>query len=231
MSTTSDAVPVVENHGNTAADAIVVENVAGVEVDPQVTTSDGTGNIKNSSNKRRKLSSVMHTGDNGAKATLHLQTSTAEALTNLMGTVRMFNADKGWGFIDGDTVGSDIFLHAKHILGDVPTFWIGHQANTKDREKAARAPQEQVRVTFDLTKSSNGKPQAVNVRLLFPLEGKGPTNTDSKGNGQAPDNLHELDRTCSSPTCANCGSTVAARLGIMMCPICRHPLPPDLLSM
>merc|ERR1712096_222850 len=54
----------------------------------------------------------------------------------MTGTIRMFNADKGWGFIDGDSVGGDIFLHSKHFLGEVPSFWIGHKSSTKDRDKA-----------------------------------------------------------------------------------------------
>lgn len=88
----------------------------------------------------------------------------------LAGTVRIFNADKGWGFILGDTVGGDIFLHSKHMLGNPPRFYIGHKSNTKDKEKAARLPEHSVRVTFDLSTSGDGKPQALNVRIVSGLD-------------------------------------------------------------
>uniref|UniRef100_A0A7S0API2 CSD domain-containing protein n=1 Tax=Pyrodinium bahamense TaxID=73915 RepID=A0A7S0API2_9DINO len=138
----------------------------------------------------------------------------------LVGTIRMFNADKGWGFIDGDTAGKDIFLHAKHIVGSVPSFWIGHKMTTKDRDKAPRSPASPVRVAFDLALSAGGKPQAVNVRVLG-CETEGQQEEDGSPVLAADDDW----RPPVSPTCANCGSTVATHLGIDFCPICRFLAP------
>eukprot|EP00913_Durusdinium_trenchii_P012115 g11378.t1 len=56
----------------------------------------------------------------------------SEKQYDLVGTIRMFNADKGWGFIDGDAGCKDIFLHAKHFVGKPPNYWIGHKMQTKD---------------------------------------------------------------------------------------------------
>mmetsp|Transcript_62828 Transcript_62828/g.187329 ORF Transcript_62828/g.187329 Transcript_62828/m.187329 type:complete len:157 (-) Transcript_62828:232-702(-) len=133
----------------------------------------------------------------------------------LVGTIRMFNADKGWGFIDGGTAGKDIFLHAKHIVGSVPSFWIGHKMNTKDRGKAPRSAISPVRVSFDLARSDDGKPQAINARVLDSEAGG-----DEEDSGMATAADAE-PRIPSSPTCANCGSTVATHLGVDVCPVCR----------
>ena len=65
------------------------------------------------------------------------------------GTVKFFNADKGYGFIkqDDDTV--DIFVHARAI------------------EQSGLLPlQEGMRVGYDLGSGKSGKPEAINLRLL-----------------------------------------------------------------
>eukprot|EP00435_Cladocopium_sp_Y103_P052030 s579_g16.t1 len=84
---------------------------------------------------------------------------------DLVGTIRMFNADKGWGFIDGDAGCKDIFLHAKHFVGKPPNYWIGHKMQTKDKHVAPKVSEGPVRVTFDMSLTSQGKPQALNVRI------------------------------------------------------------------
>mmetsp|Transcript_13754 Transcript_13754/g.31167 ORF Transcript_13754/g.31167 Transcript_13754/m.31167 type:complete len:187 (+) Transcript_13754:90-650(+) len=139
----------------------------------------------------------------------------------LSGTIRMFNADKGWGFIDSDSDGKDIFLHAKHFVGTVPSFWIGHKMSTKDKEKAPRSTTGPVRVTFDLSTSGDGKPQAVNAIVHF-SEPMGRSDEDDAEDGSDVDDNGDVElRLVTSPTCSNCGSTIATRLGFVYCPLCR----------
>lgn len=139
---------------------------------------------------------------------------------NATGTIRIFNADKGWGFVDGDDVGGDIFLHAKHFMAGAPSFWIGHKSNTKDREKAPRYAEGPVRVSFDLALSHEGKPQAINVRLIGEYPG-------SDGADAADEERPSFESCCwSSPMCLRCGSTVATNFGIGACTLCGQWLPP-----
>ncbi|CAE8678052.1 unnamed protein product [Polarella glacialis] len=144
-----------------------------------------------------------------------------------VGTVRMFNSDKGWGFIDGDTVGRDIFLHSKHFVGRVPNYWIGHKMQTKDKEKAPRMPTGPVRVIFDMSLTSQGKPQALNVRITSgePEDESDEDNLvdDDDGDGGGDGDPDRPRRT--SPTCDTCGSTVATRLGLSVCILCGTPAP------
>lgn len=146
-----------------------------------------------------------------------------------MGTIRMFNADKGWGFIDSDA-GKDIFLHAKHIVGGAPRFWIGHKSCTKDLARAPKTTMAPVRVAFDLAVSGNGKPQALNVRLLdgMPAEFCDPAMAPSLAEGDFMESALSdpaEDFTCrqdsGSRLCGGCGSTIAVHLGISACQVCR----------
>jgi CspA family cold shock protein len=64
------------------------------------------------------------------------------------GTVKWFNAEKGFGFIKPDDGGQDLFVHHSAI-----------------QMRGFRALQENQRVTFDVGQGQKG-PQAVNVNLL-----------------------------------------------------------------
>jgi CspA family cold shock protein len=64
------------------------------------------------------------------------------------GTVKWFNAEKGFGFITPDEGGADLFVH-----------------HTAIQEKGFRTLQENQRVTFDVTQGQKG-PQATNVQKL-----------------------------------------------------------------
>mmetsp|Transcript_53324 Transcript_53324/g.152869 ORF Transcript_53324/g.152869 Transcript_53324/m.152869 type:complete len:194 (-) Transcript_53324:80-661(-) len=135
--------------------------------------------------------------------------------SGIEGIVRMFNADKGWGFIDCDD-GKDIFLHSKHIEGDVPSFWIGHRANTKDRDRSCFEPKAPVRVTFDLARSEDGKPLALKVQLQ----------DVDKLFSAASASAEEHGRSGSDPpVCWRCGCSVATHLGMAFCVVCRTPAP------
>ena len=61
------------------------------------------------------------------------------------GTVKWFNAEKGYGFIAVDGGGSDVFVHYSAVKTD-----------------GFRELTEQQRVTFDIVQGSKG-PQAENV--------------------------------------------------------------------
>ncbi|WP_042371368.1 cold-shock protein [Streptacidiphilus neutrinimicus] len=61
------------------------------------------------------------------------------------GTVKWFNAEKGFGFIEQDGGGPDVFVHFRAITGS-----------------GFKELQEGERVTFDVTQGQKG-PQAENV--------------------------------------------------------------------
>eukprot|EP00929_Paragymnodinium_shiwhaense_P119072 TRINITY_DN9095_c0_g1_i1.p1 TRINITY_DN9095_c0_g1~~TRINITY_DN9095_c0_g1_i1.p1 ORF type:complete len:298 (-),score=69.43 TRINITY_DN9095_c0_g1_i1:652-1545(-) len=65
------------------------------------------------------------------------------------GTVKKFDAEKGWGFVEGDDIakafGKDIFVHK--------------------RELSDQAPTSGDRVTFTVEMDNNGQPQAKNVTV------------------------------------------------------------------
>ena len=63
------------------------------------------------------------------------------------GTVKWFNAEKGYGFISGDNGGEDVFVHFSGIQSE------GYKSLSEGQ-----------RVTYDTeTDSRNGKLRAINV--------------------------------------------------------------------
>ena len=64
------------------------------------------------------------------------------------GTVKWFNADKGFGFIDQEDGGDDVFVHYSAI-----------------QTSGYRTLDENQKVEFDITQGPKG-PQAENVRPL-----------------------------------------------------------------
>ncbi|GAA1664269.1 cold-shock protein [Glycomyces endophyticus] len=64
------------------------------------------------------------------------------------GTVKWFNADKGFGFIAPDAEGPDIFVHFTAITGN-----------------GYRSLEENQRVEFEIEAGKKG-PQAANLRAL-----------------------------------------------------------------
>ncbi|GLI02366.1 cold-shock protein [Micromonospora sp. CPCC 205371] len=65
-----------------------------------------------------------------------------------VGTVKWFNADKGFGFITQDNGGPDVFAHYSAIAAD-----------------GYRSLEENQRVEFDVQQGQKG-PQAANIRLI-----------------------------------------------------------------
>jgi CspA family cold shock protein len=63
-----------------------------------------------------------------------------------IGTVKWFNADKGFGFIEVDGDGADVFAHISAIASD-----------------SHRTLDENQRVSFDVTQGPKG-PQAANIQ-------------------------------------------------------------------
>jgi CspA family cold shock protein len=65
-----------------------------------------------------------------------------------IGTVKWFNADKGFGFIAPDGGGADVFAHFSAIASD------GFRSLSEDQ-----------RVEFDITPGQKG-PQAANIKVI-----------------------------------------------------------------
>ncbi|UWZ40400.1 cold-shock protein [Dactylosporangium roseum] len=65
-----------------------------------------------------------------------------------IGTVKWFNADKGFGFITPDGDGANVFAHFSAILSN-----------------GFRGLEENQRVEFDVTQGAKG-PQAASVRAI-----------------------------------------------------------------
>ena len=63
-----------------------------------------------------------------------------------MGTVKFFNTDKGFGFIQPDDGGSDSFVHISAVQA------AGMQALQKDQ-----------RLSYDVQAGRDGRPSAVNL--------------------------------------------------------------------
>ena len=65
-----------------------------------------------------------------------------------VGTVKWFNAEKGFGFITPDDGGADVFAHFSSIQSD------GYRSLTENQ-----------RVAFDVERGPKG-PQAANVQII-----------------------------------------------------------------
>ena len=63
------------------------------------------------------------------------------------GTVKWFNAQKGYGFITNESTGEDVFVHFSGIAGE-----------------GSKSLEEGQNVTFDITEGNRGL-QAVNVTV------------------------------------------------------------------
>ena len=63
------------------------------------------------------------------------------------GTVKWFNAQKGYGFITNESTGEDVFVHFSGIAGE-----------------GYKSLEEGQKVTFDITEGNRGL-QAVNVTV------------------------------------------------------------------
>ena len=65
------------------------------------------------------------------------------------GTVKWFNAQKGYGFITNESTGEDVFVHFSGIAGE-----------------GYKSLEEGQNVTFDITEGNRGL-QAVNVTVVY----------------------------------------------------------------
>lgn len=68
-------------------------------------------------------------------------------MSKTTGTVKWFNADKGFGFITPDNGGADVFVHFRAIASD------GYKTLNEGQQ-----------VTFDIEQGQKG-PQAANVTV------------------------------------------------------------------
>jgi len=67
----------------------------------------------------------------------------------MLGTVKAYNPDRGFGFISPDDGGADVFVHIKEVQSDVEFLATGD------------------RVTFEVAMDpKRGKPQARGVKLV-----------------------------------------------------------------
>ena len=66
----------------------------------------------------------------------------------MKGTVKWFNAQKGYGFITNESTGEDVFVHFSGIAGE-----------------GYKSLEEGQNVTFDITEGNRG-PQAANVKVV-----------------------------------------------------------------
>jgi CspA family cold shock protein len=80
---------------------------------------------------------------------LHAASKRKNEMTTQTGTVKWFNAEKGFGFIAPDGGGKDVFAHISEI-------------RTDDRVKSLS---ENQRVEFEVTQGQKG-PQAGNIRPI-----------------------------------------------------------------
>jgi CspA family cold shock protein len=77
-----------------------------------------------------------------------IRTTDKEGIAMAQGTVKWFNAEKGYGFITPDGGGADLFVHYSAI-----------------HAKGFRSLTENQKVSFDVTQGKKG-PQAGNVHVL-----------------------------------------------------------------
>jgi CspA family cold shock protein len=85
---------------------------------------------------------------NGQVAFLLPHVGAESGLRMAEGTVKWFNADKGYGFISREE-GEDVFVHFSEI-----------------QSEGFKTLDEGQKVSFEVTTGQNGKQQAVNVRSL-----------------------------------------------------------------
>jgi CspA family cold shock protein len=81
-----------------------------------------------------------------------------------VGTVKWFNADKGFGFITQDNGGPDVFAHYSAIAAD-----------------GYRSLEENQRVEFEIQQGQSAKPRRRDRRLTF---ARLPCGTDSVPHGR-----------------------------------------------
>ena len=78
----------------------------------------------------------------------------------MKGTVKWFNAGKGFGFISNDDGGDDVFVHFSAIVCD------GFKTLAEGQNMSGfKSLDEGAEVEFDVTEGAKG-PQAINVTKL-----------------------------------------------------------------